>query len=185
MATCICGSSNSRFIASPDIFNRSETAITLLAQRDSHQLCLTFGVIRHRRGRDHVDHGSSGHVRTCTLRCRDDAHGCSEVWSTSPRRRLASSGVIFRASPRQLDIMHHDWHTDYGARVAQSVQPNARASYVITPSGYSVPYFRYNTGWVGSMALCANGGGYYHYSFRCSRVYGRPAGSGLISIRRS
>ena len=72
---------------------------------------------------------------------------------------LARFGMeVFRASPRQADLMIVE------GRVSQKMAPVLRQIYDQMP----------NPKWVISMGSCANGGGYYHYSYSvvrgCDRV---------------
>jgi len=62
-------------------------------------------------------------------------------------------GIIFRASPRQSDVMI------VAGTVTNKMAPAVRCVYEqIT-----------NPKWVVSMGSCANGGGYYHYSYAVLR----------------
>ena len=58
-------------------------------------------------------------------------------------------GVIFRASPRQSDVII------VAGTVTNKMAPAVRCVYEQVP----------NPKWVISMGSCANGGGYYHYSY--------------------
>jgi len=62
-------------------------------------------------------------------------------------------GMIFRASPRQSDIII------IAGTVTNKMAPAVRRLYEQTPA----------TKWVVSMGSCANGGGYYHYSYSVLR----------------
>lgn len=67
-------------------------------------------------------------------------------------------GLIFRASPRQSDVMI------VAGTVTNKMAPAVRRLYDQMPTSK----------WVISMGSCANGGGYYHYSYSvlkgCDRV---------------
>lgn len=62
-------------------------------------------------------------------------------------------GLIFRASPRQADIII------VAGTVTNKMSPVLRRLYEQMPSSK----------WVLSMGSCANGGGYYHYSYSVLR----------------
>ena len=74
------------------------------------------------------------------------------------RYDLDRFGIIFRASPRQSDIMIVE------GTIANKMAPALRKVYDQMPEPR----------WVLSMGSCANGGGYYHYSYSvvrgCDRV---------------
>ncbi len=78
-------------------------------------------------------------------------------------------GIIFRASPRQSEIMI------VAGTLTNKMAPALRRVYdqMPEPSESSVLCsFRITnvmTGWVVSMGSCANGGGYYHYSYSVVR----------------
>jgi len=67
-------------------------------------------------------------------------------------------GVVFRASPRQADCLI------IAGTVTNKMAPALRRIYDQT----------YDPKWVVSMGSCANGGGYYHYSYSvvrgCDRI---------------
>jgi NADH dehydrogenase (ubiquinone) Fe-S protein 7 len=67
-------------------------------------------------------------------------------------------GVLFRASPRQADVMI------VAGTLTNKMAPALRKVYDLMP----------NPKWVISMGSCANGGGYYHYSYSvvrgCDRI---------------
>lgn len=62
-------------------------------------------------------------------------------------------GIIFRASPRQADVII------VAGTVTNKMSPVLRRLYEQMPSSK----------WVLSMGSCANGGGYYHYSYSVLR----------------
>ncbi|KAJ5323002.1 hypothetical protein N7452_011291 [Penicillium brevicompactum] len=90
-------------------------------------------------------------LRSCMLRRRDDA-------SFDPRYDQDRLGIIFRASPRQSDVMI------VAGTLTNKMAPALRQVYDQMP----------DPRWVISMGSCANGGGYYHYSYSvvrgCDRV---------------
>ncbi|KAI3653279.1 hypothetical protein MP228_001226 [Amoeboaphelidium protococcarum] len=67
-------------------------------------------------------------------------------------------GILFRASPRQSDVMI------VAGTLTNKMAPALRKVYDLMP----------NPKWVISMGSCANGGGYYHYSYAvvrgCDRI---------------
>lgn len=86
-------------------------------------------------------------------------------------------GVVFRASPRQSDIMI------VAGTLTNKMAPALRKVYDQMPEPReSLSYCaihedsQSHLGWVISMGSCANGGGYYHYSYSvvrgCDRTYG-------------
>lgn len=70
-----------------------------------------------------------------------------------PRYDQDRLGIIFRASPRQADIMI------VAGTVTNKMGPALRQCYDQMP----------DPKWVISMGSCANGGGYYHYSYSVVR----------------
>ena len=78
--------------------------------------------------------------------------------ATVSRYDLDRFGVIFRASPRQSDLMI------ISGTLTNKMSPALRRLYNQLT----------NPKWVISMGSCANGGGYYHYSYSvvkgCNRI---------------
>ncbi|MBL0030277.1 MAG: NADH-quinone oxidoreductase subunit B [Rhodanobacteraceae bacterium] len=76
----------------------------------------------------------------------------------APRLDLDRYGVVFRPSPRQSDVMI------VAGTLVNKMAPALRRVYDQMPEPK----------WVISMGSCANGGGYYHYSYSvvrgCDRV---------------
>ncbi|KAF6201568.1 hypothetical protein GE061_003960 [Apolygus lucorum] len=76
----------------------------------------------------------------------------------SPRYDMDRFGVVFRASPRQTDCII------VAGTVTNKMAPALRKVYDQMPEPK----------WVISMGSCANGGGYYHYSYSvvrgCDRI---------------
>ncbi|KAL3478159.1 NADH-quinone oxidoreductase [Aspergillus californicus] len=70
-----------------------------------------------------------------------------------PRYDQDRLGIIFRASPRQADVMV------VAGTVTNKMAPALRQCYDQMP----------DPKWVISMGSCANGGGYYHYSYSVVR----------------
>ncbi|CAD0111529.1 unnamed protein product, partial [Aureobasidium uvarum] len=73
--------------------------------------------------------------------------------ASMPRYDQDRLGIIFRASPRQADVMI------VAGTVTNKMAPALRQVYDQMP----------NPKWVISMGSCANGGGYYHYSYSVVR----------------
>lgn len=77
---------------------------------------------------------------------------------SAPRYDQDRLGIIFRASPRQSDIMI------VAGTLTNKMAPALRQVYDQMP----------DPRWVISMGSCANGGGYYHYSYSvvrgCDRI---------------
>ncbi|KOX77397.1 putative NADH dehydrogenase [ubiquinone] iron-sulfur protein 7, mitochondrial [Melipona quadrifasciata] len=76
----------------------------------------------------------------------------------APRYDMDRYGVVFRASPRQVDIII------VAGTLTNKMAPALRRIYDEMPEPR----------WVISMGSCANGGGYYHYSYSvvrgCDRI---------------
>ncbi|GBP39292.1 NADH dehydrogenase iron-sulfur protein 7, mitochondrial [Eumeta japonica] len=76
----------------------------------------------------------------------------------APRYDMDRFGVVFRASPRQSDVMI------VAGTLTNKMAPALRKVYDQMP----------DPRWVISMGSCANGGGYYHYSYSvvrgCDRI---------------
>jgi NADH dehydrogenase (ubiquinone) Fe-S protein 7 len=76
----------------------------------------------------------------------------------APRYDMDRFGIVFRASPRQSDVMI------VAGTLTNKMAPALRKVYDQMPEPR----------WVVSMGSCANGGGYYHYSYAvvrgCDRV---------------
>ncbi|CAD0100760.1 unnamed protein product, partial [Aureobasidium mustum] len=73
--------------------------------------------------------------------------------ASMPRYDQDRLGIIFRASPRQADVMI------VAGTVTNKMAPALRQVYDQMPGPK----------WVISMGSCANGGGYYHYSYSVVR----------------
>ncbi|KAL6918617.1 hypothetical protein FSST1_010112 [Fusarium sambucinum] len=73
--------------------------------------------------------------------------------ASTPRYDQDRLGIIFRASPRHLDVMI------VAGTVTNKMAPALRQCYDQMPEPR----------WVISMGSCANGGGYYHYSYSVVR----------------
>lgn len=73
--------------------------------------------------------------------------------SGASRYDLDRFGVVFRPSPRQSDVMI------VSGTLCNKMAPALRKVYDQMP----------DPKWVISMGSCANGGGYYHYSFSVTR----------------
>ncbi len=72
---------------------------------------------------------------------------------SAPRYDQDRLGIIFRASPRQSDVMI------VAGTLTNKMAPALRQVYDQMPEPR----------WVVSMGSCANGGGYYHYSYSVTR----------------
>ncbi|KAI9867137.1 MAG: hypothetical protein M1813_009415 [Trichoglossum hirsutum] len=72
---------------------------------------------------------------------------------STPRYDQDRLGIIFRASPRQSDVMI------VAGTLTNKMAPALRLVYDQMP----------DPRWVVSMGSCANGGGYYHYSYSVTR----------------
>ncbi|KAL2818022.1 hypothetical protein BJX63DRAFT_82423 [Aspergillus granulosus] len=79
--------------------------------------------------------------------------GIEMMHVSMPRYDQDRLGIIFRASPRQSDVMI------VAGTVTNKMAPALRQLYDQMP----------DPKWVISMGSCANGGGYYHYSYSVVR----------------
>ncbi|KAK4107664.1 NADH-ubiquinone oxidoreductase 19.3 kDa subunit, mitochondrial [Canariomyces notabilis] len=79
--------------------------------------------------------------------------GIEMMHVSMPRYDQDRLGIIFRASPRQADVMI------VAGTVTNKMAPAVRQCYDQMPEPR----------WVISMGSCANGGGYYHYSYSVVR----------------
>ncbi|KAJ5110535.1 hypothetical protein N7532_001070 [Penicillium argentinense] len=79
--------------------------------------------------------------------------GVEMMHTSMPRYDQDRLGIIFRASPRQADVMI------VAGTVVNKMAPALRLLYDQMPEPR----------WVISMGSCANGGGYYHYSYSVVR----------------
>ncbi|KAI9902281.1 hypothetical protein N3K66_001633 [Trichothecium roseum] len=79
--------------------------------------------------------------------------GIEMMHASMPRYDQDRLGIIFRASPRQSDVMI------VAGTVTNKMAPAVRQCYDQMP----------DPKWVISMGTCANGGGYYHYSYSVVR----------------
>ncbi|KAK4496027.1 hypothetical protein PRZ48_013296 [Zasmidium cellare] len=79
--------------------------------------------------------------------------GIEMMHVSMPRYDQDRLGIIFRASPRQSDVMI------VAGTVCNKMAPAVRQLYDQMP----------DPKWVISMGSCANGGGYYHYSYSVVR----------------
>ncbi|KAH7012551.1 uncharacterized protein B0I36DRAFT_425954 [Microdochium trichocladiopsis] len=79
--------------------------------------------------------------------------GIEMMHVSMPRYDNDRLGIIFRASPRQADVMI------VAGTVTNKMAPALRQLYDQMP----------DPKWVISMGSCANGGGYYHYSYSVVR----------------
>ncbi|EKV11414.1 NADH-ubiquinone oxidoreductase subunit B, putative [Penicillium digitatum PHI26] len=79
--------------------------------------------------------------------------GVEMMHTSMPRYDQDRLGIIFRASPRQADVMI------VAGTVSNKIAPAVRQLYDQMPEPR----------WVISMGSCANGGGYYHYSYNVVR----------------
>ncbi|OGE55620.1 hypothetical protein PENARI_c004G02993 [Penicillium arizonense] len=79
--------------------------------------------------------------------------GVEMMHTSMPRYDQDRLGIIFRASPRQSDVMI------VAGTVVNKMAPALRLLYDQMPEPK----------WVISMGSCANGGGYYHYSYNVVR----------------
>jgi hypothetical protein len=121
--------------------------------------------------------------RPRVLRGGDDAHGGGAVRPGPARRRVPREP----APERHHDRRGHA-HEQDGARAPEGVRPDARAACVRSPPVACVHGMLTSAGWVISMGSCANGGGYYHYSYSvvrgCDREYSGFAACAAVLTRR-
>lgn len=84
--------------------------------------------------------------------------GIEMIHTSMPRYDQDRLGIIFRASPRQADVMI------VAGTLTNKMAPAMRLTYDQMPEPR----------WVISMGSCANGGGFYHYSYSvvrgCDRI---------------
>eukprot|EP00955_Chlamydomonas_euryale_P114455 366278-Chlamydomonas_euryale.AAC.47 len=118
----------------------------------------------------------TGHAKQCDT-CCEILHPCKKTarqfvaeilvhllrssrwtWVCGRRYDLDRFGIIFRPSPRQSDVMI------VAGTLTNKMAPALRKVYDQMPEPK----------WVVSMGSCANGGGYYHYSYAvvrgCDRI---------------
>ncbi|XP_077970454.1 NADH-quinone oxidoreductase subunit B-like [Styela clava] len=102
-----------------------------------------------------------GHIRSNTLWPMTFGLACCAVEMmhfAAPRYDMDRFGVVFRASPRQVDLMI------VAGTLTNKMAPALRMVYDQMP----------DPKWVLSMGSCANGGGYYHYAYSvvrgCDRI---------------
>lgn len=108
------------------------------------------------RSDDYINWGRKGSIYPLTF-----GLACCAVemmHMAAPRYDMDRYGTVFRASPRQTDLMI------VAGTVTNKMAPVLRKVYDQMPEPK----------WVISMGSCANGGGYYHYSYAvvrgCDRI---------------
>ena len=88
---------------------------------------------------------------------------------STPRYDQDRLGIIFRASPRQSDVMI------VAGTLTNKMAPALRQGIFVSETWADIVYDQMpEPRWVISMGSCANGGGYYHYSYSvvrgCDRI---------------
>ncbi len=83
----------------------------------------------------------------------------------APRYDMDRFGIVFRASPRQVDCII------VAGTVTNKMAPALRKVYDQIPEPR----------WVVSMGSCANGGGYYHYSYAVVRFARKKVSWNIIN----
>lgn len=119
---------------------------------ECNPISLTFASTKHRTTLDQV----ANWARQGSLWPMTFGLACCAVEMmhlSTPRYDQDRLGIIFRASPRQSDVMI------VAGTLTNKMAPALRQVYDQMP----------DPRWVISMGSCANGGGYYHYSYSVTR----------------